>query len=223
MTTRPLSHAPFLLGLALIACSAGLASSQPVMLPDPELDAPPATSQGTQVAVFAGGCFWGVEAVFEHIKGVKQATSGYAGGSATTAHYPLVGSGATRHAESVRVVFDPAQISYGQLLKVYFSVAHDPTQLNRQGPDTGPQYRSALFTGNDMQKKIATAYISQLTAAKVFRGPIVTEVAPLQAFYPAEAYHQDYARLHPDQPYILHNDLPKVANLERLFPALYEQ
>lgn len=207
----------------LIACSAGFAGTKTVALPSPKLDTTVATAKGDQVAVFAGGCFWGVEAVFEHVKGVKQATSGYAGGSKATANYALVGSGATRHAEAVKVVFDPAKVSYGQLLKVYFSVAHDPTQLNRQGPDTGPQYRSAIFTGDGTQKKIATAYIAQLTAAKTFRAPIVTEVAPLVAFYPAETYHQDFARLHPRHPYIVYHDLPKVANLERLLPALYQR
>ena len=232
MPTRPRPQARTLLGLALFAglleCNAGIAGSKPVVLPDPKLDAAKANAalvaaKGEQVAVFAGGCFWGVEAVFEHVNGVKQAVSGYAGGSKATANYPLVSSGVTRHAEAVKVVFDPAKVSYGQLLKVYFSVAHDPTQLNRQGPDTGPQYRSAIFTANDTQKKIAAAYIAQLAKSKVFRAPIVTEVAPLVAFYPAEAYHQDYARKHPRDPYIVHHDLPKVANLERIFPALYKR
>lgn len=232
MATRSRPQARTLLGLALfaglIACNAGIAGSKPVALPDPKLGVPlaanaTAASKGDQIAVFAGGCFWGVEAVFEHVKGVKQATSGYAGGSKATANYALVSAGVTRHAEAVKVVFDPAKVSYGQLLKVYFSVAHDPTQLNRQGPDTGPQYRSAIFTANDSQRKIATAYIAQLTAAKSFRAPIVTEVAPLQAFHPAEAYHQDYARLHPREPYIVYHDLPKVANFARLFPALYKR
>lgn len=220
-------HALVLLALVLLAvllaAGAGLARSKPVALPDPKLDISAASAKGDQVAVFAGGCFWGVEAVFEHVKGVKQAVSGYAGGSKATARYPLVSTGVTRHAEVVKVVFDPARVSYGQLLKIHFSVAHDPTQRNRQGPDIGPQYRSAIFAANAAQHKVATAYIAQLTAAKAFRAPIVTEVAPLVAFYPAEPYHQDYARRNPEQPYIVYNDLPKVANLERLFPALYER
>lgn len=205
----------------LAACNFAGARSKPVPLPDPRLDAPRTTGAGDQVAVFAGGCFWGVEAVFEHVKGVKDAVSGYAGGSALTARYPIVGSGRTGHAESVRVVYDPARVSYGQLLKVYFSVAHDPTQLNRQSPDVGPQYRSEIFTTNASQRKIADAYIAQLTAARVFARPIVTRVGPLQKFYPAEAYHQDYLRLHPDEPYIVYNDAPKLVHLKQLFPALY--
>ena len=232
MSTKPLLQARPLMALALIAgllaCNVAVARSRAVVLPDPNIG--PAPAAGTlaagkdeQVAVFAGGCFWGVEAVFEHVKGVKQAISGYAGGSRATAHYTLVAAGVTGHAEAVKVVFDPAVVSYGQLLKVFFSVVHDPTQLNRQGPDTGPQYRSAIFTANGTQKQIATAYIAQLTAAKAFGAPIVTEVAPLQAFYRAETNHQDYARRHPREPYIVHNDLPKVANLQRLFPALYER
>jgi len=180
-----------------------------------------AEAAGEQVAVFAGGCFWGVEAVFEHVKGVKQVTSGYAGGTAGTARYPAVSSGQTQHAESVRIVYDPAKVSYGQLLKVYFSVAHDPTQLNRQGPDTGPQYRSAIFYGNAAQKAAATAYIAQLERAKVFDRPVVTQVVPLQEFYPAEAYHQDFARLNPYHPYIVYHDAPKVRNLKSKLPDLY--
>lgn len=205
----------------LAACNFAGARSKPVPLPDPKLDAPRTAGAGDQVAVFAGGCFWGVEAVFEHVKGVRDAVSGYAGGSALTARYPIVGSGRTGHAESVRVVYDPARVSYGQLLKVYFSVAHDPTQLNRQSPDVGPQYRSEIFTTNASQRKIADAYIAQLTAARVFARPIVTRVEPLQKFYPAEAYHQDYLRLHPDEPYIVYNDAPKLVHLKQLFPALY--
>ena len=197
-----------------------LASSKPVPLPNPEVDAP--AVKGDQVAVFAGGCFWGIEAVFEHVKGVKNASSGYAGGSAMSAKYPLVSSGMTTHAEAVKVVYDPSKVSYGQLLKVFFSVAHDPTQLNRQSPDTGPQYRSEIFYGNASQKQAATAYIAQLNAAKMFAKPIVTKVGPLKAFYPAEAYHQDYARLNPNDAYIVRNDAPKVVHLKQLFPALYK-
>lgn len=181
----------------------------------------PAMAAGDQVAVFAGGCFWGVEAVFEHVRGVKQVLSGYAGGTAESARYPAVSAGRTRHAESVKVIYDPAQVSYGQLLKVYFSVAHDPTQLNRQGPDTGPQYRSAIFYGNPAQKAAATAYIAQLRRAKVFARPVVTQVVPLEAFYPAEAYHQDFARLNPNHPYIVFHDAPKVRNLKARLPELY--
>ena len=190
-------------------------------LPDPKIDAAPATAKGTQTAVFAGGCFWGVEAVFEHVKGVTQVVSGYSGGSADTAKYDAVSSGSTGHAESVRISYDPSRISYGQLLKVFFSVAHDPTELNRQGPDTGTQYRSAIFFANDEQKRVAEAYIEQLQAVRAFPRSIVTQVTPLKAFYEAEAYHQDYLVRHPNQPYIVINDLPKIANLQRQLPNLY--
>jgi peptide-methionine (S)-S-oxide reductase len=191
-------------------------------LPDPVVDArPSATGSATETAVFAGGCFWGVEAVFEHVKGVKNVVSGYSGGTADTARYDVVSSGRTGHAEAVQITFDPSQVSYGQLLKVFFSVAHDPTQLNRQGPDTGTQYRSAVFHAGEAQKRTAEAYIAQLQSAKVFPRPIVTQVAPLQAFYAAEAYHQDYLVRHPNQPYIVINDLPKIAGLQREFPDLY--
>jgi peptide-methionine (S)-S-oxide reductase len=204
---------------ATLACHAVTAAV--VTLPDPSLDAPLATAKGEQTAVIAGGCFWGMEAVFEHVKGVTDVTSGYTGGTAKTADYETVSEGQTGHAESVRITYDPSQISYGQLLKVFFSVAHDPTQLNRQGPDTGTQYRSAIFYSDAEQKRIAEAYIAQLNQAKVFTRPIVTEVAALKAFYQAEAYHQDYAVHHPDQPYIVYHDLPKVENLRQQFPKLY--
>lgn len=207
---------------ALAACNFASARSKPINLPDAKLDAPLKAASSDAVAVFAGGCFWGVEAVFEHVKGVKQATSGYAGGNATAAQYDTVSTGQTGHAESVKVVYDPAKVSYGQLLKVYFSVAHDPTQLNRQSPDVGPQYRSEIFTTNTTQAKVANAYIAQLTAAKVFAAPIVTKVAPLPAFYPAEVHHQDYLRLHPNEPYIVYNDAPKLVHLKQLFPTLYK-
>jgi peptide-methionine (S)-S-oxide reductase len=190
-------------------------------LPNPVLDAPIATTKAEQTAVVAGGCFWGIQAVFQHVKGVISATSGYAGGSAKTAEYELVSTGETGHAESVKITYDPSQITYGQLLWVFFSVAHDPTQLNRQGPDTGTQYRSSIFYGSDEQKRIAEAYITQLEKAKVFPRPIVTQVVPLKAFYPAEAYHQDYAAHHPTSPYIVYNDAPKVAHLRKQFPDLY--
>jgi peptide-methionine (S)-S-oxide reductase len=192
-----------------------------VAIPDPVVDAPLAAAKGEQTAVLAGGCFWGIEAVFEHVKGVIDVESGYAGGSAGTANYETVSSGRTGHAESVRIKYDPSQISYGQLLKVFFSVAHDPTQLNRQGPDTGTQYRSAIFCSNEEQKRIAQAYIDQLNKAKVFERPIVTAVSIGSPFYVAEGYHQDYVVHHPNEPYIVMHDLPKVANLRKDFPSLY--
>ncbi len=192
------------------------------LLPKPALDASPTTARGQRTAVLAGGCFWGVQAVFQHVKGVTSAISGYAGGSASTAEYETVSSGSTGHAESVKITYDPSQVSYGELLRVFFSVAHDPTQLNRQGPDEGTQYRSAIFYSNDEQKRIAEAYIAQLEQARAFPHRIVTQVTPLQAFYPAEAYHQDYAARHPDSPYIAFNDLPKLDHLRELFPSLYK-
>lgn len=202
-----------------IACNTATASTE---IPDPALDAPLASAKGKQIAVLAGGCFWGVEAVFEHVKGVTEVKSGYSGGTADEAQYKKVSTGQTGHAESVRITYDPSQISYGLLLKVFFSVAHDPTELNRQGPDRGTQYRSAIFYSNEEQKRIAHAYINQLNAAKVFTGPIVTQVASLESFHEAEGYHQDYLAKHPDEPYIVINDLPKVANLRKHFPGLYK-
>jgi peptide-methionine (S)-S-oxide reductase len=190
-------------------------------IPNPAVDAPIATSKGEQTAVVAGGCFWGIQAVFQHVKGVVNATSGYSGGAARTAEYELVSSGDTGHAESVRITYDPSQITYGQLLRVFFSVAHDPTQLNRQGPDTGNQYRSVIFYNNDEQHRIAEAYIAQLEKSRVFPRSIVTQVVPLKGFYPAEAYHQDYATHHPHDLYIVYNDAPKVARLHQQFPELY--
>jgi len=192
-----------------------------VAIPDPVIDAPLAATKGEQTAVLAGGCFWGIEAVFEHVKGVIDVDSGYAGGAASSAHYEVVSGGRTGHAESVRIKYDPSKISYGQLLKVFFSVAHDPTLLNRQGPDTGTQYRSAIFCANEDQKRIAQAYIDQLNQAKVFDRRIVTEITMGSTFYVAEAYHQDYVVHHPDESYIVINDLPKVANLRKQFPNLY--
>lgn len=180
-----------------------------------------AVAQAEQTAVFAGGCFWGVDAVFKHVKGVSEVVSGYAGGGAATAHYEQVNDGNTGHAEAVRIRFNPAQISYQQLLQVFFSVAHDPTQLNRQGPDSGSQYRSAIFYTSAEQQKIAQGYIQQLTAARTFSAPIVTQVVPLPQFYQAEAYHQNYLELHPNQPYIVFNDKPKLEQLRKQFPALY--
>jgi len=215
-------RASMLLGLALVilvqACGA---AERAVTLPAPAVDIPASAAKGPQTAVFAGGCFWGVEAVFRHVKGVSSAVSGYAGGAAKTADYEMVSTGSTGHAESVKVTFDPAVVSYGKLLEVFFSVAHDPTQLNRQGPDFGTQYRSVIFTTSDEQKRVAQAYVAQLDQAKAYGRPIVTEVVALPSFYPAEAYHQNYLALHPTQPYIVFNDLPKVENLRTQFPALY--
>jgi peptide-methionine (S)-S-oxide reductase len=205
--------------LVTVACTAKANSA--AAIPAPAVDAPRASASSQQTAVFSGGCFWGVQAVFQHVRGVVSATSGYAVGSAKNAEYETVSTGETGHAESVQVVFDPSQITYGELLRVFFSVAHDPTQLNRQGPDEGTQYRSAIFYTNDEQKKIADAYIAQLDQAKVFSHRIVTQVGPLQAFYQAEAYHQNYAALHPNQPYIVYNDAPKVEHLKQQFPDLY--
>ena len=190
-------------------------------VPNPAADATLATAKSEQTVVLAGGCFWGIQAVFQHVKGVIGATSGYSGGAAGTAKYELVSNGDTGHAESVKIIYDPSQITYGQLLRVFFSVAHDPTQLNRQGPDTGSQYRSSIFYNSDEQKRIAEAYITQLDKDKIFPRPIVTQVVPLKTFYPAEAYHQDYATRHPDSPYIVYNDAPKVAHLRQQFPDLY--
>jgi peptide-methionine (S)-S-oxide reductase len=190
-------------------------------LPAPAVDTAPSAKSGPQTAVFAGGCFWGVEAVFRHVNGVSRAVSGYSGGKAKNPTYGMVSSGLTGHAEAVQVTFDPAKVSYGQLLRVFFSVAHDPTELNRQGPDVGTQYRSAIFYANDEQKRVAEAYVAQLGAAKAFRSPIVTQVAALDTFYPAEAYHQNYLALHPTEPYIVYNDLPKLEALKKQFPGLY--
>jgi peptide-methionine (S)-S-oxide reductase len=203
-------------GLAIL-----LATNAAIALPDPAVDETLALKKGHATVVIAGGCFWGVQAVFEHVKGVKRATSGYAGGTLTNPDYEAVSSGATGHAESVEVEYDPSQITLGGLLKVFFSVAHDPTELNRQGPDAGTQYRSAIFFANQDQQRIAQAYVDQLNQAKLFSHPIVTQIAPLKNFYPAEAYHQDYAAHHPDNPYIAMFDLPKVKNLQKQFPNLY--
>lgn len=207
----------FAASLGLIGASAAYPGEK-LTFPDPAVDVPAATS--TETAVLAGGCFWGMEGVFERIKGVKKVVSGFAGGDKSTAHYETVSTGTTGHAESVQITFDPAQITYGQLLKVYFSVAHDPTELNRQGPDTGTQYRSAIFYVNDDQKRVAEAYIKQLDAAQVFSRPIVTEVVPLKGFYAAESYHQHFLDSHMDMPYIVYNDLPKILALKKEYPQL---
>lgn len=201
-----------------VACSS---SSAAVKIPDPAQDVPLAKTSGQATVVIAGGCFWGIQAVFKHVKGVVSATSGYSGGPAEAAHYEMVSEGTTGHAESVKIVYDPSRISFGQLLKVFFSVAHNPTELNRQGPDYGTQYRSVIFYSSEEQKRIAQAYIEQLERAKAFSAPIVTQLTPFKAFYPAEDYHQDYAEHHPNEPYIAINDLPKVEHLRELFPELY--
>jgi len=203
-----------------IAPTLSSSAEKAVRIPAPATEPAEATA-ASETAVLAGGCFWGVQGVFQHVKGVTEAVSGYAGGAKVKPSYEEVSTGTTGHAESVEITFDPRVVSYGKILQVYFSVAHNPTELNRQGPDEGTQYRSEIFFTNERQKQIATAYIAQLDAAKVFSGPIVTSVEPLSAFYPAEGYHQNYATLHPEQPYIAFNDLPKIDNLSHLFPELY--
>jgi peptide-methionine (S)-S-oxide reductase len=207
------------LAIAAFAVAPSRAAEDAVVIPPPAADVPPA--EGLQTAVVAGGCFWGVQGVFQHTAGVTSAVSGYAGGSKTTATYEQVSSGSTGHAESVQIKYDPRKISYGKILQIFFSVVHDPTQLNRQGPDSGTQYRSAIFTTSEDQKKVADAYIAQLNAAKVYSKPIVTKVGALDGFFAAEAYHQDYLTLHPNQPYIAYNDLPKVENLKKIFAENY--
>jgi peptide-methionine (S)-S-oxide reductase len=204
---------------AIVACSSASAANPSALVPEPAADKTPST--GLKAAVFAGGCFWGVDAVYKHVKGVTTVVSGYAGGVAATAHYDEVGSGETGHAEAVQITYDPAVVSYGILLKVFFTVAHDPTQLNRQGPDTGPQYRSTVFFMNDEQKAAASAYIAELASAKLYRRPIVTTLEQLTAFFPAEDYHQNYLALHPTEPYIVYNDLPKLEALKARLPEIY--
>jgi len=225
MRNRPFSRLSLLaaaagaLAVAAFALAPLRAAEDAVVIPPPATDLP--ASDGIQTVVLSGGCFWGVQGVFQHTAGVVSAVSGYSGGSKINAQYELVSTGTTGHAESVEVKYDPKRVSYGKILQIFFSVAHDPTQLNRQGPDTGSQYRSAIFTTSDAQTKAAEAYIAQLDAAKVYPKPIVTKVGPLQAFYPAEGYHQDYLTLHPSQPYIAYNDLPKIENLKTVLPKLY--
>jgi peptide-methionine (S)-S-oxide reductase len=204
------------LGLGVSACTAEEAR----VIPAPAQDEA-ASAATSEVAVLAGGCFWGVQGVFQHVKGVTNAVSGYAGGDKATAEYDVVSSGTTGHAESVQITFDPRQITYGRILQIYFSVAHNPTELNRQGPDTGSQYRSAIFPQSEEQTRLAKAYIAQLNAAQVFPAAIVTRLEPGRGFYPAEEYHQDFLTRHPGYPYIVVNDLPKIDNLKRLFPDLY--
>ncbi|KAA0971461.1 peptide-methionine (S)-S-oxide reductase MsrA [Pseudomonas sp. ANT_H12B] len=216
-----------LLGLAAAGvigqCSAFSfgAAEEAMIIPPPAFDE--TTQAHSETAVFAGGCFWGVQGVFQHVKGVKKAVSGYAGGAANTARYEQVSDGDTGHAESVEVTFDPGQVSYGTLLQIYFSVAHNPTELNRQGPDTGTQYRSAIFPVNSEQQRVAQAYIAQLDAARSFNKPIVTKLETYNGFYPAEEEHQDYLTEHPTYPYIVINDLPKVAQLKQLYPDRYQE
>jgi peptide-methionine (S)-S-oxide reductase len=211
---------------SLLVAGAGLAvlqsgAEEARVIPPPALDAPTASAAATEVAVLAGGCFWGVQGVFQHVNGVTNAVSGYAGGEQKTAHYDIVTRGTTGHAESVEITFDPRRISYGRILQIYFSVAHDPTELNRQGPDVGTQYRSAVFPTNPEQARIAKAYIAQLNQARAYDKAIVTKIEPDRAFYPAEDYHQDFLTRNPHYPYIVINDLPKIENLKRLFPDVY--
>jgi peptide-methionine (S)-S-oxide reductase len=204
--------------LGVIGCAQG--AEEAVVIPAPAVDEP-ASDAATAVAVFAGGCFWGVQGVYQHVEGVLKAVSGYAGGAKETAHYEMVGEGNTGHAETVQITYDPSKVTYGKLLQIYFSVAHNPTQLNYQGPDHGPQYRSTIFPVNAKQRDIAEKYIAQLNQAKVFHKPIVTTLEDGKTFYPAEAYHQDFLFLNPRYPYIAINDIPKVENLEKLFPSIY--
>lgn len=226
MRTRVLKNLPLKMKLvtiiALLTSGAAMADGQLRSLPDPIKNIPAASLSTPQTAIFAGGCFWGVDAVFKHVKGVISTTSGYAGGQADAASYPQVSQGNTGHAEAVKIVYDPKQISYGQLLKVYFSVAHNPTELNYQGPDHGTQYRSVIFSTNNSQQQVAQAYINQLQNLKLYPAPIVTQVVPLPAFYAAEAYHQNYLALHPNDPYIVFNDLPKLTQLRTQFPGIYQ-
>jgi peptide-methionine (S)-S-oxide reductase len=205
--------------LGSLACTTTMHGQLPPFAGDPQSPA----AKGKQTAVLAGGCFWGVDAVFKHVKGVSSVVAGYSGGSATTAEYETVSNGTTGHAESVKITYDPSLISYSELLRIFFSVATDPTQLNRQGPDTGTQYRSVIFYASEEQKQTALAYIDQLNKAKIFSAPIVTQVVPLKAFYPAEEYHQNFLERHPDQPYIVFNDLPKLRELQKQFPDLYKK
>jgi peptide-methionine (S)-S-oxide reductase len=208
------------LALALLSAVAALSAAE---FPAPTIDIAPPAAKQTASIVLAGGCFWGVEAVFERLTGVTDAVSGFAGGKKSTAHYEMVSTGLTGHAESVQVTYDPSQISYGKLLEVFFSVAHDPTELNRQGPDYGTQYRSAIFYSNEEQKRVAEAYIKQLNAAKIYSRPIVTQLTPLEGFYRAEEYHQHYFDHNPNQPYIVYNDAPKVKHLQQQFPELLKR
>jgi peptide-methionine (S)-S-oxide reductase len=225
MPTKPLAA---ILTIAALAFAAPVLFSSQTLAGDldrqiPAAAADPANTSPSETAVLAGGCFWGQQGVFEHVKGVTKVVAGYSGGDRATAHYAMVGTETTGHAESVQITFDPRQVSFGTLLRIYFSVAHDPTQLNRQGPDSGTSYRSEIFAASPQQEATARAYIAQLTAAKVFAAPIVTKVEPLKDFYPAEDYHQDYLALNPDAAYIQINDMPKIAALQKVWPGLYRE
>lgn len=216
------------LGLLIVVCAGPYLSGRPgpagaEAVPASTLDEPSAAPGTRETAVLAGGCFWGVQGVFQHVKGVSEAMSGYAGGSGATANYDAVSSGTTGHAESVRITYAPSQVTYGQLLRIFFAVVHDPTQLDRQGPDDGSQYRSAIFTQDETQKRIAEAYLAQVARAGVFTDPIVTSIEPGAEFFPAERYHQDYLNSNPAYPYIAFNDMPKLADLKRVFPRLYRE
>jgi peptide-methionine (S)-S-oxide reductase len=206
--------------VTLLSCGAN-ADAVNKTIPAPEVDTPAAEATKPQVAVLAGGCFWGLQGMFEHVQGVTRVVAGYSGGDKATAHYEMVGTERTGHAESVEITFDPKKISYGQLLRLFFSVAHDPTELDRQGPDRGPSYRSEIFFASPSQERIARAYVQQLTKAKVFASPIVTKIEPLKGFYEAEDYHQDYLIHNPQQPYIVYNDLPKIEALKQVYPQVY--
>ncbi len=226
MSTRSFTLSRYLslcLSLILLTSVVIMRSASYAILFNPATDISTSTAKGKQTAVLAGGCFWGMEAVFEHLKGVSDVVSGFSGGSATTANYELVSSGLTGHAESVKITYDPSQISYEQLLKIYFLVAHDPTQLNRQSPDSGKQYRSVIYFANDEQKRVALDYINQLNKAHIFHKQIVTQVLPLNGFYQAEEYHQDFIDRNPNYPYVVVNDLPKLAQLQSQFPNIYKK
>jgi peptide-methionine (S)-S-oxide reductase len=210
------------LTLLFFGVSCAVHADTPKEIPAPALDTPRNEAKGPQVAVLAGGCFWGLQGMFEHVQGVTKVVAGYSGGDQSTAHYEMVGTETTGHAESVEITFDPKQVSYGQILRLFFSVAHDPTQLNRQGPDRGPSYRSEIFFATPSQERVARAYVAQLTNAIVFATPIVTKIEPLKAFYPAEDYHQDYLIHNPTQPYIVYNDLPKIEALKQVYPQHYQ-
>jgi peptide-methionine (S)-S-oxide reductase len=215
-----ISWLALVIGVGVLAAAPGIGAKES-LFPDPLIDNPTTPGSAQESVVLAGGCFWGVQGVFQHLRGVVSAVSGYSGGSAKNAKYELVSTGTTGHAESVRVTYDPAQVSFGQVLKIFFDVAHDPTELNRQGPDEGTQYRSAIFFAGDNQRRIAEAYVAQLGEARVFRRRIVTQIVPLDAFYAAEAYHQDYATRHPYEPYIMFNDRPKVDALRKRYGSVY--
>jgi peptide-methionine (S)-S-oxide reductase len=218
----PMKKTVLAVALAILTLSCG-ASADAVnkAIPSPAIDTPVADARGHEVAVLAGGCFWGLQGMFEHVKGVTRVVAGYSGGEKATAHYEMVSTETTGHAESVEITFDPKEVSYGQILRLFFSVAHDPTELNRQGPDSGPSYRSEIFFESPAQERIARAYVEQLTKARVFGSPIVTKIEPLKGFYPAEDYHQDYLIHNPHQPYIVYNDLPKIEALKAAYPSRF--